>query len=97
MMMMNILYKDYNIMRVLYKDNIFYTNISFENITKAKKEGFLVGNIADTKIMSNKCPEFILNRINIDSNNIEDIKKEILKNDAKLQTDKISIKILESN
>jgi len=96
-MMMNILYKDYNIMRVLYKDNIFYTNISFENITKAKKEGFLVGNIADTKIMSNKCPEFILNRINIDSNNIEDIKKEILKNDAKLQTDKISIKILESN
>lgn len=95
-MMMNILYKEYNIMRILYQDNIYYTNISYENINKAKKEGFLIGNIADTPIISEKCPQFILNRISTNTNNIDEIKEEILKSEAKLQTDKISIKILES-
>ena len=95
--MMNILYKEYNIMKVLYKDNLYYANISYENIEKAKKEGLAVGGIGTTNVISDKCPPFILNRLNIKSNDIAEIKKEILKNNAKLQTDKLSIEILENN
>lgn len=92
---MNILYKKYNIMKVLYKNRLYYTNISYENINKAMKDGFIVGNIANVNVISDRCPQFIKNRLNIESDDIESIKERIMKNNARLQTDHLYVEIIE--
>ena len=59
----SIMWKNYNILEIIQKKDIFYSSINIENTEKAVKEGMLINTVSKISVISQELPKLITNRI----------------------------------
>lgn len=84
-------WKELHILTTYCHTNLFFNNVNFENLIKARNDGFILNTISNIPVLSLELPNFIKNRM---PRNIDFI-TYIKSTKGILETDHISIEVVE--